>query len=137
MFGEITDAERTGWQRRAARLLDSVLALGIRQKLPPIAWRIGTAGANLLGECVDVSHPKRRADFEAWKAAIGIAASQDPDHDAEHAFGGPGGETRLVAGWERIPVKLAPAGGVPVTVTLTLAASIWPDDEEEPGHAGP
>jgi hypothetical protein len=133
MFGDITDAEKTGWQRRAALLLDNVLALGVKQKLPPIAWRIGTAGSNLLGECVATPYAKRRADFEAWKAAIGVAASQDPDHDTEHTFGGSDGETRLVTGWERVPVKLAPASGHPVTVTLTLVASIWPDDEEESG----
>jgi hypothetical protein len=71
MSGEITNRERINWQLRTTRVLGDLLTLAGRDGLPPIAWTVGNAGANLVGRCLDTAAARRIAAFEAWTAAIG------------------------------------------------------------------
>lgn len=125
---DISSAERIVWQRQACALLASLLTVAAKDRLPAINWTVTGAGASLHGECLARPPALRREHFAAWKAAITAASGRAPETDREHEFSS--GETRLVAGWEHLPVRLgAPAGQLYPSVTVTLTASIWPDDE--------
>ena len=126
---DISSAERIASQRRAHALLGRLLELAAKDDLPAITWTIQTGGASLSGQVL--SHPgtERRERFEAWRDAITRASGQDPDHAREHGTGT--GETRLVTGWDHLPVKLgASRDQLYPTVNVTLAASIWADGDE-------
>jgi hypothetical protein len=121
---EISNAERIAWQRRAATLLGRLLELAANEDLPSITWTVQAAGSSLSGQVL--SHPAsaRRERFGAWQAAITRASGRAPDHAHEHKFSS--GETRLVTGWEHLPVRLgASRDEFYPTVNVTLAASIW------------
>jgi hypothetical protein len=125
---EISSAEQIAWQHRATILLGRLLELAAKEGLPAITWTVQSAGTSLSGQVL--SHPmrERRERFEAWQAAITRASGRTPDHGHEHAFSG--GETRLVTGWEHLPVRLGAARDeLYPTVNVTLTASVWPDDE--------
>lgn len=127
---EISSTQRIAWQRQSATLLGRLLELAAKKDLPPITWTVQTGGASLSGQVL--SHPgaQRRERFDAWKAAITQASGRSPDHAHEHKFSG--GETRLVTGWRHLPVKLgAKRDELYPTVGVTLAASIWPDEDED------
>lgn len=129
---DLTPAEQVTWQRQAAALLDKLLALGARRKLPVIMWTVQTGGSSLTGEAL--SHPSagRRSEIGAWKAAITTASGQAPAHDSELALGN--GETRLIVSWEPLPVRLVPDDSKRYPRTrLALVASIWPDEEDGDG----
>jgi hypothetical protein len=64
---EITNAERTAWQRRAVSCLGELLKLAAAEHLPVLTWRIGT-GPSVLGESLGSSPAERRAGCEAGKA---------------------------------------------------------------------
>ena len=128
MFGDITDAERLGWQRRAVTCLAELLKLAAKENLPPVSWRVAPH-ASVVAEFYGVPNASRREALGAWKTAIAAVACRGPDHDTEHSFAS--GETRLIAGWRYLPVKLAPADGPAPGVDVTLVASIWPDEEGE------
>jgi hypothetical protein len=125
---DITPAEQIAWQRRAVILLGKLLELAVKKNLPPVTWTVGRAGCSLAGQVTGQEASDCRDTFTAWQAAITSASGQEPDHGREHDFGG---QTRLVADWDRIPVTLAPGTGVPPRVHVALAASIWRDDREE------
>jgi hypothetical protein len=95
---EITSAEQVAWQRQAVSCLGEMLKLAAARHLPVLTWRIGTR-ASVLGEACG-SPAERRAAFGAWKSAITAVSQKSPDHDREHVFSG---ETRLTAGWRRLP----------------------------------
>lgn len=129
---DISSAERIAWQRRATTLLARLLELAADQALPAITWTVQATGASLSGESRATPHALRREHFGAWKTAITAASGHEPDHGHEHRFSG--GETRLVTGWRHLPVKLgAKRGELYPTVNVTLAASIWADDEDQEG----
>lgn len=129
---DITNAERIVWQRQACALLASLLTLAAKDGLPAINWTVTGAGASLHGEVLARPPALRREHFAAWKAAITVASGRAPETDREHEFGS--GETRLVAGWEHLPVRLgAAAAELYPSATVTLTASIWPDEENENG----
>jgi hypothetical protein len=67
----ITDDDRSGWQRRAAREL--VRVLDAHPDLPTIAWTVGPAGSVLVGH-VDGLAPYARAlsCFYSWRLALGL-----------------------------------------------------------------
>jgi hypothetical protein len=123
----VTDREGIAWQRRAATLLERLLALGAKEGLPVISWTVTAAGSALHGEVLTHPHSARRADLAAWRGAITLASGAGPDNK-EHTFAS--GETRLVANWRRVPVTLAPREGGRPGVHVTLTASVWPDEEE-------
>ena len=107
---EISNAEKITWQRQAATLLGRLLELAAKKDLPPITWTVQDRGSFSLSGQVP-SHPgtARRERFETWQAAITRASGRTPDHGHEHAFSG--GETRLVTGWDHLPVKLGREAG--------------------------
>jgi len=126
---DISNAERIAWQRRATILLGRLLELAAKDGLPAITWTVQDAGASLSGQVL--SHPGtgRRERFETWRDAITRASGQDPDHAHEYNSGT--GETRLVTGWDHLPVKLgASRDQLYPAVNVTLAASIWADESE-------
>lgn len=131
-MSDVTTAEQIAWQRRSAILLGRLLELAARESLPPIAWTVQTAGAALAGQVRTYPASECRAHFGAWKSAIAAASGQHPDHDSEHESGG---TTRLLAGWERMPVTLA-GRALPPRVHVTLSAAISaPYDPEEGSDA--
>jgi hypothetical protein len=124
-------AEQITWQREAAVLLDKLLQLAAKNHLPAVSWTVSSYGAALHGECTAHPHPLRREHFTAWRDAITAASDCMPDADQEHTQ--PGGETRLVAQWPRLPLSVAPKPGFPPRVRVVLTASIWADDDEASG----
>ena len=74
---------------------------------------------------------KRRGEFRAWLDAITVASGAFPDRDRQHDLSG--GETRLVAHWAHLPVRLGQEGARHPSVRVTLTASIWPGLEEDEG----
>jgi hypothetical protein len=107
----ITDAERSGWQRRAARELGIILNTHI--DLPIIAWTLASAGSGLVGL---VSGParasQRREAFDAWRTALRLGSPCEVVfHD---------GTVVVKASAHRNQVR--------VTLTTTL-----PPDHEDPG----
>jgi hypothetical protein len=68
---EVTHADRTGWQRRAAAELAAIL--DAHRDLPVIAWTVGPAGATLVGH-VDGLAPAItvREVFDTWRVALSL-----------------------------------------------------------------
>jgi hypothetical protein len=106
----ITDAERAGWQRRAAAEL--VRILDAHRDLPVIGWTVGRTGATLVGR-IDPFAPaaKVRQVWHAWRLALSI--EEDP---GQTRFGNGATYLRCVA--ERDGIQLA------------LTATIFNNDEE-------
>jgi hypothetical protein len=127
MFGDITDAERLAWQRRAASCLTELLKLAAKEHLPPVAWTVAPR-LSVVAEFRNASSAAREEALEAWKLAIIKASGRPPETDAAHTFAG--GETRLTVRWQYLPVRLVPAEGPGPAVNVTLVASIFPDEEE-------
>ncbi len=75
----ITQAERNGWQRRAAAAL--VRLLDEHRELPVIAWTVGPAGPILVGR-VNGLQPTAtaRAVFNTWTAALALSEYQERTH---------------------------------------------------------
>jgi hypothetical protein len=68
-FGEITQLERSIWQRRAAAELAAILRT--HGDLPPLTWTVASAGSTLLGRvATPASAPRAPAVFDAWKTAL-------------------------------------------------------------------
>jgi hypothetical protein len=68
LFG-ITHGERAAWQRRAGNELAAILST--HRDLPIIAWTVGSAGAELVGQVNGLAPAAEvRAAFEAWRAAL-------------------------------------------------------------------
>lgn len=125
-----TTSEQIRWQRQAHALLGRLLELAAKQDLPPITWTVQTGGSSLSGDALGHPGTERRQRFEAWRAAITQASGRSPDHSHEHTSSS--GETRLVTGWRHLPVKLgAKRDELYPTVNVTLAASVWADDEDQ------
>jgi hypothetical protein len=64
LLGPVTDAEQTGWQRRAAGLLADYLDTAVRADLPPIRWTITPAGSTLMGHC------QTGREWDLWQAFL-------------------------------------------------------------------
>ena len=102
-LGQITHADRAGWQRLATAELAEILHA--HRDLPVIGWTVGAAGATLTGQINGLAPAAQvRASFAAWLAALNIG-----DH-TEGSSGSPG-VTSLVAvtGRGRVRVRLAAA----------------------------
>jgi len=67
--GWITQADRSGWQRRAADEL--VIILTGHPELPVIAWTVTASGGALSGQVL-VSAAGRRGLFGQWRRALGL-----------------------------------------------------------------
>jgi len=124
----ISASEQIRLQRQAVGLLDTLLEMAAREDLPAVTWTVGRAGASLVGEVFAHPYTRRREHWNTWKAAITAASGRVPDHDLEHAIGDTGGERRLTASWEHLPVGLTRDSSRYPYAAVALVASIWPDE---------
>jgi hypothetical protein len=66
---EVTQAERAGWQRRAACELAAIL--DAHPDLPVIAWTVASAGSILVGQVSGpASADQRRRTFDMWREML-------------------------------------------------------------------
>ena len=73
---EITQGERTGWQRRAVAELAAIL--DAYRDLPVIAWTVGSAGANLVGHVNGLAPADTvREVFDTWREALTLGGPDD------------------------------------------------------------
>jgi hypothetical protein len=70
LFGPVTNAERAGWQRRAARGLVQLLDAAAEYDLPVLIWQL-SGSSRLVGRCNDLDVSTRRQAFERWCAFLG------------------------------------------------------------------
>jgi hypothetical protein len=90
----ITNAEQIRWQRDAATVLGKLLELAAKRGLPVISWTVAHAGARLVGHCYRQPAEARRADFAAWREALGEPDTEREDTDRS-------GTVHMVAVWDR------------------------------------
>ena len=106
--GWITQADRSGWQRRAADEL--VIILTGHPELPVIAWTVTASGGALSGQVLAPA-AGRRGLFGQWRQALGLDEAT---------------ETPSASG---MPVYLH-ARGVRGGVAVTITATIFDDGED-------
>jgi hypothetical protein len=126
-----TGAGRITSQRQAHTLLGRLLELAAKDGLPAITWTLTAVGASVAGESHAMPHRLRREHHAAWWAAITVLAGRAPDGEREYTSGA--GETRLIAWWDRVPVRAGHPERVYPTARITLLASIWPDELDGDG----
>lgn len=74
MSFEISQVERSIWQRRATVELATILRT--HAELPILAWTVGSAGSVLLGRvAAPAATPEARAVFDTWKTALVLRES--------------------------------------------------------------
>ena len=74
--GWITQADRSGWQQRAAAELAAIL--DAHQDLPRIAWTVGPAGSVLAGHVSGLAPAALvRATFTAWESALALGERRE------------------------------------------------------------
>jgi hypothetical protein len=129
MTSTTTDAEQIRWQRDAVAVLGKLLELAARRGLPVISWTVDHAGARLVGHCYRRPAERRRADYIAWREALG-------DPDTEHESTTSSGIVRMVAVWNRggsagkgLRPLLSDRDGYQ-RAGVTLSADIIPEYEE-------
>jgi len=71
LFGPVTERQQLGWQRRSVRVLAGLLERAQREGLPVVGWSVAHAGTGLVAHCFAHDPTRRRADFNAWCAALG------------------------------------------------------------------
>src|ERR1022692_2694876 len=135
MTSTITDAEQIRWQRDATAVLGKLLELAAKRGLPVISWTVAPAGARLVGHCYRHPDEDRRADFTAWRQALGEPDTEREDTDRS-------GTVHLVAVWDRggsagkgLRPLLSDRDGYQ-RAAVTLAADILPDLEDDDDAAG-
>ena len=106
--GWITQADRSGWQRRAAGEL--VIILTGHPELPVIAWTVTASGGALSGQVLAPA-AGRRGLFGQWQHALGL----DEVTEIPSATG--------------IPVYLH-AGGNRGGVTVSVAATVFDGEQD-------
>jgi hypothetical protein len=70
---EISQVERSIWQRRAVAELAAILRT--HADLPILAWTVGAAGSVLLGRVAAPAAPEARVVFDTWKTALMLRES--------------------------------------------------------------
>lgn len=95
----ISQADRGGWQREAARELAAIL--DEHPDLPAITWTISRTGGITGGIDTLALAPEVRATFAAWQQALGL------DHVAEDHVDQGGTVTWLRARGERGSVRVS------------------------------
>lgn len=82
---EITQAERAGWQRRAAARLAAIL--DEHRGLPLITWMVVPAGSTLVGRLDSVGPASQvRAAFDGWCRALGAGERAETVSPSGNAF---------------------------------------------------
>jgi hypothetical protein len=70
---EISQVERSIWQRRAVAELAAILRT--HADLPILAWTVGSAGSVLLGRVAAPAASEARVVFDTWKTALMLRES--------------------------------------------------------------
>lgn len=98
---EITQAERAGWQRRAARELAAIL--DTHRDLPVIAWTVASAGAaTLVGQVSGPFHAGQvRQVFHEWRTALTLVEHSEVTVGAGNTY------LRAAVDRNRVQVRLA------------------------------
>ena len=81
--GWITQADRSGWQRRAAGEL--VIILTGHPELPVIAWTVTASGGALAGRVLAPA-ASRRGLFGQWRRALGLGEATETPSAGGAAF---------------------------------------------------
>ncbi len=100
--GWITQADRSGWQQRAAAELAAILAA--HPGIPVIAWTVTASGGALSGQVL-APGTGRRGLFAEWRLALGLDEVT---------------ETPSAGGMAAYLHARGVRGGVPVSVTATV-----------------
>src|SRR5207244_13115446 len=108
--GWITQADRSGWQQRAAAELAAILAA--HPGIPVIAWTVTASGGALSGQVLAPA-AGRRGLFRQWRQALALDGAP---------------ETPSASG---MPVYLH-ARGVRGGVAVRIAATVLGDGEDSP-----
>ena len=105
--GWITQADRSGWQQRAADELAAILAA--HPGIPVIAWTITASGGALSGQVLAPTSGRREL-FAEWRRALGL----DDVTETPSASG---------------TVVYLHARGVRGGVTVNVTATVFPQEE--------
>jgi aryl-alcohol dehydrogenase-like predicted oxidoreductase len=106
--GWITQADRSGWQQRAAAELAAILAA--HPGIPVIAWTVTASGGALSGRVL-VPASARRGLFGQWRQALGLGeVTESP-----------------AAGGTAVYLH---ARGIRSGVTVSVAATVFDDGED-------
>lgn len=81
--GWITQADRSGWQQRAAAELAAILAA--HPGIPVIAWTVTASGGALSGQVLAPASV-RRGLFGQWRQALGLDELTRPRPRAGRLF---------------------------------------------------
>ena len=106
--GWITQADRSGWQQRAAAELAAILAA--HPGIPVIAWTVTASGGPLSGRILAPA-ACRRGLFTEWRQALGL-------HDISEIPSANGVAAYLHA------------QGVRGGVTVSITATVFPQEEQ-------
>jgi hypothetical protein len=97
---ETIQAERAGWQRRAARELAAIL--DAHRDLPVIAWTVASAGATLVGNVSGPFHAGQvRQVFHEWRTALTLVEHSEVTVGAGNTY------LRAAVDRNRVQVRLA------------------------------
>jgi hypothetical protein len=105
--GWITQADRSGWQQRAAGELAAILAA--HPGIPVIAWTVTASGGALSGQVLAPA-AGRRGLFAEWRQALGL----DNVTETPSANG---------------PAVYLHARGVRGGVSVSITATVFPQEE--------
>lgn len=106
VFGPTDDGDYRRWQQRNLKAVTELITLGVKKKLPPIAWRVPTIGT-LTGTVENHADHHPREVFEAWHIALtdhqridprGLGLDGDGPPRRERTFDT--GQTRMTAVWD-------------------------------------
>lgn len=142
LFGPIDDVDRRIWQQRGLKALSAMVELGVKKKLPPLAWNLPGSGG-LVGTVPTLGRDHDpRAVFEAWAAALDAHPRVEPRRPLLHGHTPlptrserttSDGQTRLWAGYT---FRLVSDAQHPST-DLTLIAEWWEDEHQQGPSAEP
>jgi hypothetical protein len=106
--GWITQADRSGWQQRAAAELAAILAA--HPGIPVIAWNVTASGGALSGQVLAPA-ACRRGLFTEWRRALGLDdVTEIPSANGVAAY--------------------LHARGVRGGVTVSITATVFPQEEQ-------
>lgn len=79
LLGPVTDADLRRWQRRRYEVLGELLDIQDGRRMAPLSWTLSAHG--LVGKAVGDHDGERRAAFESWATALGLARWGEHHHD--------------------------------------------------------
>jgi hypothetical protein len=131
LFGPIDDGDLRAWQQRGVKALTELVAVAVREKLPPLNWSLASNGA-LVGTVPTLaSKHDPRTVFEAWAAVLDAHQRIEPRRSRLPGRTNPtrsertlsDGRIRLFAGYTmRLTDRPHPS------TDLAVIAEWWPDE---------